>query len=159
MPIQEKAMPDKPPDDLLSLIPDALRQALSEHFDARGQPRYRVGQVERWIFEALVPSLADMTDLPLPERDALGKRFTFNDPEEANVARSEDGTVKHVWRLADGQLVESVLIPTRRRLTLCISSQAGCALGCTFCATGWGGFDRQLTSGEIVSQYRASRRW
>jgi 23S rRNA (adenine2503-C2)-methyltransferase len=52
-----------------------------------------------------------------------------------------------------------VLIPTEKRLTLCISSQAGCAMGCTFCATGWGGFDRQLTAGEIVAQYRASRRW
>jgi 23S rRNA (adenine2503-C2)-methyltransferase len=67
--------------------------------------------------------------------------------------------VKHLWRLRDGQLVESVLIPKERRLTLCISSQAGCAMGCTFCATGWGGFDRQLTPGEIVGQYRASRRW
>jgi 23S rRNA (adenine2503-C2)-methyltransferase len=67
--------------------------------------------------------------------------------------------VKHLWRLSDGQLVESVLIPTDSRLTLCISSQAGCAMGCTFCATGWGGFDRQLTPGEIVGQYRASRRW
>jgi 23S rRNA (adenine2503-C2)-methyltransferase len=55
--------------------------------------------------------------------------------------------------------VESVLIPTSERLTLCISSQAGCAMGCTFCATGWGGFDRQLSAGEIVAQYRASRRW
>jgi 23S rRNA (adenine2503-C2)-methyltransferase len=67
--------------------------------------------------------------------------------------------VKHLWRLHDGHVVESVLIPTESRLTLCISSQAGCAMGCTFCATGWGGFDRQLSAGEIVGQYRASRRW
>jgi 23S rRNA (adenine2503-C2)-methyltransferase len=100
-----------------------------------------------------------MTDLPLPEREALAGAFGFAEAGEATVQRSRDGTVKHVWRLGDGALVESVLIPTDRRLTLCISSQAGCAMGCTFCATGWGGFDRQLSAGEIVAQYRASRRW
>lgn len=152
-------MPPDGRDDLLSLPPDVLRDALAGHFQARGQPLYRVGQVERWIFEALVPSLADMSDLPRAEREALAERFTLGEAEAERVAVSADGTVKHVWRLGDGELVESVLIPTERRLTLCLSSQAGCAMGCTFCATGWGGFDRQLTAGEIVAQYRASRRW
>jgi 23S rRNA (adenine2503-C2)-methyltransferase len=152
-------MAEQSRDDLLSLPPDALRRVLSDHFGERNQPSYRVGQVERWIFDALAPSVAEMSDLPRAEREALADRFTLREAEQANVARSADGTVKHVWRLADGELVESVLIPTARRLTLCISSQAGCAMGCTFCATGWGGFDRQLTSGEIVAQYRASRRW
>ena len=147
------------PIDLLSLVPDELRQALAEHFRERGQPSYRAGQVERWVFERLAASIADMSDLPLAEREALASRYTLGEAAEATVQRSSDGTVKHVWRLADGELVESVLIPTERRLTLCISSQAGCAMGCTFCATGWGGFDRQLTAGEIVAQYRASRRW
>jgi 23S rRNA (adenine2503-C2)-methyltransferase len=100
-----------------------------------------------------------MTDLPRVEREAIAEAFTFEEASAARVERSSDGTVKHVWRLADGELVESVLIPTKERLTLCISSQAGCAMGCTFCATGWGGFDRQLSAGEIVAQYRASRRW
>jgi 23S rRNA (adenine2503-C2)-methyltransferase len=145
--------------DLLSLPPDELRRALSDHLRERGQPSYRVGQVERWILDALAPSIDAMSDLPLAERVALAERFTLGEPEEARVQRSADGTVKHVWRLADGELVESVLIPTERRLTLCISSQAGCAMGCTFCATGWGGFDRQLSAGEIVAQFRASRRW
>ena len=145
--------------DLLSLPPEALRSALAEHFASRGQPSYRAVQVERWIYESPARSLGDMTDLPRAERDALGDVFTLDEASEARVQRSSDGTVKHVWRLADGELVESVLIPTDERLTLCISSQAGCAMGCTFCATGWGGFDRQLTAGEIVAQYRASRRW
>jgi 23S rRNA (adenine2503-C2)-methyltransferase len=152
-------MPDTPRADLLSLAPDALRRALAEHFRERGQPTYRVDQVERWVFESLSPSLEGMTELPRTERDALGEAFGVTEPEQATVARSKDGTVKHVWTLPDGELVESVLIPTEKRLTLCISSQAGCAMGCTFCATGWGGFRRQLTAGEIVSQYRASRRW
>ena len=145
--------------DLLSLPPDALRLVLLDHFQARGQPAYRAGQVERWVYEALAPSIEAMTDLPRAEREALAERFTLSEAAEATVARSQDGTVKHVWRLGDGELVESVLIPTEKRLTLCISSQAGCAMGCTFCATGWGGFRRQLSAGEIVAQYRASRRW
>lgn len=145
--------------DLLSLTPAELDASLREHFAARGQPAYRAGQVASWLYRSLARSFEEMTDLPAAERAALAERFAIAEPEAAEVARSRDGTVKHLWRLADGELVESVLIPTDRRLTLCISSQAGCAMGCTFCATGWGGFDRQLTAGEIVSQYRASRRW
>jgi 23S rRNA (adenine2503-C2)-methyltransferase len=152
-------MPSDDRRDLLSLTPTELREALRSHFDRRGQPGYRVDQVERWIFDGAARSVSEMTDLPLAERRALAEAFELAEPEVASVARSEDGTVKHLWRLADGELVESVLIPTDRRLTLCISSQAGCAMGCTFCATGWGGFRRQITAGEIVSQYRASRRW
>lgn len=149
----------EPLPDLISLTPDDLRAALAAHFASRGQPAYRVGQVERWIYESLAPSTDEMTNLPAEEREALGNAFRLDEAEAATIQRSEDGTVKHLWRLSDGVSVESVLIPTDRRLTLCISSQAGCAMGCTFCATGWGGFERQLTAGEIVSQYRASRRW
>ena len=145
--------------DLLSLTPDDLRSALEDHFAQRGQPEYRVGQVTKWLYERLAGSIDEMTDLSVTERDTLSESFTVAEPEVARVEISKDETVKHLWRLADGELVESVLIPTKKRLTLCISSQAGCAMGCTFCATGWGGFDRQLTAGEIVTQYRASRRW
>jgi 23S rRNA (adenine2503-C2)-methyltransferase len=145
--------------DLLSLTPDELRAVLTAHFAGRGQPKYRAGQVERWLYERLARSADEMTDLPEGERTALAEAFRIAEPVAQTVQRSSDGTVKHLWRLEDGELVESVLIPTDRRLTLCISSQAGCAMGCTFCATGWGGFDRQLTAGEIVGQYRASRRW
>ena len=152
-------MPPTQAIDVLSLTPDDLGRALAEHFEARGQPPYRPAQVKRWIYEGLAPSIEDMTDLPFREREALAERFALVEAETAQIALSEDGTVKHLWRLADGELIESVLIPTKKRMTLCISSQAGCAIACTFCATGWGGFHRQLTAGEIVSQYRASRRW
>jgi 23S rRNA (adenine2503-C2)-methyltransferase len=145
--------------DLLSLPPDDLGTVLAGHFEARGQPTYRVDQVKKWIFEECVPTIAGMSNLPAAEREALEAAFSLVEPTADTVSRSSDGTVKHLWRLADGELVESVLIPTTDRLTLCISSQAGCAMGCTFCATGWAGFQRQLTAGEIVSQYRASRRW
>jgi len=143
-------MAETPRADLLSLPPDALRRTLTQHFRGRGQPAYRAGQVERWIVERLAPSLEVMTDLPRVEREALAERYELAEAEVHTVARSEDGTVKHVWRLSDGELIESVLIPTNHRLTLCISSQAGCAMGCTFCATGRLGFTRNLQAWEIV---------
>ena len=100
-----------------------------------------------------------MTELPSAERDALSGAFDMTAPSPARVQVSADGTAKHLWRMADGELVESVLIPSADRLTLCISSQAGCAMACAFCATGWSGYRRNLTAGEIVAQYRGARRW
>jgi 23S rRNA (adenine2503-C2)-methyltransferase len=99
------------------------------------------------------------TDLPHAERTALAEAFRLTILETERVSTSSDGTAKHLWRLDDGELIESVLIPSRDRLTLCISSQAGCAMACTFCATGWMGFERQLSAGEIVAQYRQARLW
>jgi 23S rRNA (adenine2503-C2)-methyltransferase len=148
-----------PKTDLIGLVPDDAGAALREHFAARGQPAYRVKQVLHWLYARPVFSFAEMTDLPLAEREALAEAFALTAPEPARVSRSVDGTAKHLWRLADGELIESVLIPTPTRLTLCISSQAGCAMACTFCATGWAGYDRQLTTGEIVAQYRGARAW
>ncbi len=152
-------MSDSPRTDLLSLEPEALHETLAAHFRGRGQPAYRARQVARWLYQGDAATWDEMTDLPLAERAALAEAFAIAEPVPERVAVSRDGTVKHLWRLHDGQLVESVLIPSPPRLTLCISSQAGCAMGCTFCATGWGGFSRQLTPGEIVGQFRASRRW
>ncbi len=145
--------------DLVGLLPQEARSALEEHFAARGQPRYRVGQVLKWLLEQDALSFAEMSNLSIEERAALAERFRFTAPEPARTSRSEDGTAKHLWRLQDGELIESVLIPAEQRLTLCISSQAGCAMACTFCATGWMGYQRQLSAGEIVAQYRGARAW
>ncbi|MDR0786849.1 MAG: 23S rRNA (adenine(2503)-C(2))-methyltransferase RlmN [Gemmatimonadota bacterium] len=145
--------------DLIGSLPDETRELLLAHFAARKQPAYRAGQILRWIYERLAVSFDEMSDLPRAEREALSEAFSLTVPEEARVSRSTDGTAKHLWRLKDGELVESVLIPSRSRLTLCISSQAGCAMACTFCATGWMGYNRQLSTGEIVAQYRQARRW
>ena len=145
--------------DLAGLLPEEAAEALAQHFAGRGQPRYRAGQVVKWLYERLALSFDEMTDLPAAEREALKEAFTLCAPAVAKLSRSVDGTAKHLWRLGDGELIESVLIPTPRRLTLCISSQAGCAMACTFCATGWAGYRRQLTAGEIVAQYRGARRW
>ena len=141
------------------MTPAELGEALGGHFRARGQPAYRARQVEGWVYAGAARSLADMTNLPLAERTALHDAFRFDEPALDTVSVSSDGSAKHLWRLAGGEVVESVLIPVRGRLTLCISSQAGCALACRFCATGWSGFGRQLTAAEIAGQYRASARW
>jgi 23S rRNA (adenine2503-C2)-methyltransferase len=145
--------------DILGIEPDALKEELTRFFAERRQPSYRADQVVRWIFQRDAQGFGAMSDLPKPEREALAERYVLEEPATERLAVSVDGTAKHVWRLADGELVESVLIPAAERLTLCISSQAGCAVGCTFCATGWSGFRRHLTAGEIVAQFRASRRW
>src|SRR3712207_518059 len=136
------------------LPPEEAEAPPVEPLARRGQPRYRAGQVVGWLYERLAFGFEEMSDLPRAERDALAEAFDFTAPEVAKLSRSTDGTAKHLWRLHDGELIESVLIPTSTRLTLCISSQAGCAMACSFCATGWAGYRRQLTAGEIVAQYR-----
>jgi 23S rRNA (adenine2503-C2)-methyltransferase len=147
------------PIDILGLTPEELDTLLSSHFSERKQPRYRVGQVKDWVFDGLAQDFRGMTNLPKGEREALAECFGIPEGETASVAESADGTVKHLWRMGDRELVESVLIPAEDRLTLCISSQAGCGMGCTFCATGFGGLRRNLTASEIVAQHRASQRW
>jgi 23S rRNA (adenine2503-C2)-methyltransferase len=145
--------------DLLELSQEQVEAALSSHFAARGERGFRVRQVLPWLYERDAMTFDEMTDLPARERAALAEAFTLANPEPARVERSTDGTAKQLWRMADGELLESVLIPSPDRLTLCISSQAGCAMACVFCATGWSGYRRQLTTGEIVAQYRGARRW
>ncbi|MEJ2482217.1 MAG: 23S rRNA (adenine(2503)-C(2))-methyltransferase RlmN [Gemmatimonadota bacterium] len=143
---------------LLGLDPPALRAALADDPEMQGEPGYRLTQITRWIGERRARSFEEMSNLPAELRDRLATRFSLGDAEAAFEARSEDGTIKHLWRLADGVQVESVLIPTSDRVTLCLSSQAGCALGCRFCATGQLGFTRQLSAAEIVEQFRNADR-
>ena len=156
---QERPPVTPDPPNLLGLTPSRLRESLEDHFRRRGQPSYRTSQVEEWLFARGARSFTGMTNLPAVERRALAEALRMDEPREDTVSESADGTVKHLWALRGGEVVESVLIPSGGRLTLCISSQAGCALKCRFCATGWSGFGRQLTPAEIVGQYRASSRW
>ncbi len=151
-------MTTKPP-NLLGLPKPELLDTLREHFRRRGQPEYRAGQVQEWILRRDAMSFSGMTNLPGGERESLRQAFRLLEPKLDTTSISSDGTVKHLWAMEGGEVVESVLIPARDRLTLCISSQAGCALRCQFCATGWSGFRRQLSPAEIVGQYRASARW
>ena len=142
--------------DLLSLTPDAARVALAEWLAARGEPAYRLRQVLPRLWQRPVERWADATDLPAALRADLDASFPLPRLETAAHQVSKDGTEKFLWKLADGEAVESVLIPEGRRRTLCISSQVGCALGCVFCATGRMGWRRDLTAGEITGQVRAS---
>ena len=122
-----------------------------------GEPTYRRDQVWRALWErGQWPT--EMSELPKDLRNELAERVQ---PALQEVTRSEStdgGTTKWLWRLADGSLIETVLMLYPRRATVCVSSQAGCAMGCSFCATGQGGFRRHLTSGEIVEQVVAARR-
>lgn len=145
--------------ELLGLHPRELEARLGEFLEARGEPEYRVAQIRHWSFERRAREFDEMTTLPLELRAELPMRFSLTPLEAAHTARGRDGTVKHLWTLEDGERVESVLIPARGRLTLCLSSQAGCALACRFCATGWFGFRRQLRPAEIVAQYRSATRF
>jgi 23S rRNA (adenine2503-C2)-methyltransferase len=151
------ATTDRP--DLIGMLPEHAAPALQAHFEARGIAAYRVGQTLGRLYDHVALSVDELTELPVAERQALGEAFVWTAPGLARTQVSTDRTAKHLWRMADGELVESVLIPGRDRLTLCISSQAGCAMACTFCATGWSGYRRNLTAGEIVAQYRGARRW
>src|SRR5437773_11734376 len=141
--------------ELLGLTPEAARVALGEWLAARGEPAYRLRQVLRRLWQRPGVSWADATELPATLRTALDEAFPLFRLTLATRQVSTDGTEKFLWTLADGEAIESVLIPEGKRRTLCISSQAGCALGCVFCATGRMGFRRNLSVAEIAGQVRA----
>jgi len=124
--------------------PEALGDLLGD------EPPYRVDQLRDWLYRTPVLSADDMTNLPLAVRDRLGSLWPFRVEMEQSSDRSR--TRKWLFRAQDGAAIEAVLMGYSKRATLCISSQAGCALACTFCATGQFGFERHLEPGEIVAQ-------
>jgi 23S rRNA (adenine2503-C2)-methyltransferase len=118
-----------------------------------GQPAFRARQIRAWLFERGASSVEQMTDLPRALRERLLAETRVGALAVDTEQQSRDGTVKRLYRLGDGQLVESVLMPyDDDRRTACISSQVGCAMGCVFCATGQMGFSRHLSAAEIVEQ-------
>lgn len=118
-----------------------------------GQPRFRARQLWTWMYERGAASFGEMTDLPVALRERLSAEATLGVLALDAEQESADGTRKRLYRLPDGQLIESVLMPyADGRRTACISSQAGCAMGCAFCATGQMGFARHLTAAEIFEQ-------
>lgn len=143
--------------NLLDLTPAAAREQLAAFLVRVGQPGYRAKQIVRHLWQNPAPTFAAMTDLPLPLREQLDEAFTLPRLEIAARQRSNDGTQKFLFRLHDNEAIETVAIPEGDRVTLCISSQAGCALQCAFCATGAMGFTRNLTMFEIAGQVREMR--
>jgi 23S rRNA (adenine2503-C2)-methyltransferase len=139
--------------NLLGLTLPRLVDALGDLAD---RP-YRARQIFAAIHRRGIAEFAAMSDLPAPLRHALAERFSLALPALAERRESDDGTTKYLLRLADGASIESVDIPEAERRTLCLSSQAGCALACTFCVTGHWGAGRNLTAAEIVGQVRVVR--
>lgn len=141
-------------------IKSLLLPELEEHFARLGQPKYRAAQVMRWLYERRVKKFSEMTDLPASLRAALDQEFRFDELKSMRKLGSADTTRKFLFELADGSLIETVLIPaspalygeSSDRRTLCVSSQVGCAYGCKFCASGLEGWSRNLHAGEIVDQ-------
>lgn len=141
-------------ENLLDATPAAAEKRLVAFMSEIGEPAYRARQVVRHLWNAPVASFEDMTALPRALREKLAARFALPRLTLAARQQSADGTEKFLFRLSDGEAIETVAIPEGQRMTFCISSQAGCALRCAFCATGAMGFSRNLLPHEIAGQVR-----
>lgn len=128
------------------------REALLAWLESQGERPFRAEQMLKWLYLRLAEDFDQMTDLSKDFRTLLARHFTIGRLAVDQVRTAADGTRKFLFRLADGQTIESVLMPERNHDTLCVSSQVGCALGCRFCLTGQGGLVRNLTPAEIIGQ-------
>ena len=152
---------------VLADIKSLTRDELAGQFKAWNMPGYRLDQVLNWLYEKRALSWAAMSNLPRSLRDQLSQHYALNTLELVLKQGSRDTTQKFLWKLTDGAMVESVLIPANPALygessdrhTLCVSTQVGCAYGCKFCASGLDGFKRNLRVDEIVEQVLAVERW
>lgn len=125
---------------------------LSEFFVSKGEKAFRAKQVYEWLWKKSATSFDEMTNLSKETRSLLIDNFIINSVKIKQQQKSYDGTIKILFELHDGKIVEGVLIPSEKRVTACISSQVGCALACSFCATGTLGFTRNLDFDEIYDQ-------
>jgi 23S rRNA (adenine2503-C2)-methyltransferase len=138
--------------ELRPLLRDLSPEQLPDIVAALGQPRYRATQLAEWMFAHHAMSWSEMKNLPGAMLTALAERY---DPSSLTLTErqcSQDGTRKFLFTLRDGQSIESVIIPMEHHATFCVSSQVGCAMACSFCATARGGLVRQLSRGEILEQ-------
>jgi len=139
-------MASKP--DIKDLSFEELRLALQES----GEPAFRAKQIFAWLYQRGKTTFGEFTDVPKGFRDKLERTFAIGRMDVAGRFRSADGTQKFLFRLPDGFHVEAVLIPSGKRRTVCLSTQAGCKFTCAFCASGLDGFHRNLTPSEITGQ-------
>ena len=148
-------------------IKSRTREELEAQFKEWGQPAYRVGQLLEWLYERRATGWEAMTNLPKTLREQLRQHYSLRTLELVRKQGARDTTQKFLWKLTDGALIESVLIPANPALygeasdrhTLCVSTQVGCAYGCKFCASGLEGWKRNLRAEEIVEQVLAVERW
>ncbi len=139
--------------DLKNLSPTELEAFIASF----GKERYRSTQILKWLYKKGVHSIDEMTNLSKKFRQELSQVSTLSTLHPIHLEQAKDGTKKFLFQLADGNRIESVLIPDKRRLTLCISTQVGCALGCRFCLTGKNGWKRNLRVSEILNQILSVR--
>ena len=135
-------------------IKDLTKRQLAQWLEDQGVRAFRATQIFKWIYLRQADNFDAMTDLGKSFRDLLAAHFTINRLAPVTIDISGDGTRKYLFQLADGQYIESVLIPEKNHHTLCVSTQVGCAQGCKFCLTAKGGFKRNLSTGEILAQIR-----
>lgn len=147
-------LPDIRPNDITEFSRDELGSWLAEH----SFPAFRVGQIFRWLYRKHATSFDDMTDIAKIARSLLSEYFQISRMAVNDMEISRDGSRKFLFGLHDGNTIETVLIPEKDHYTLCISTQAGCAMGCRFCMTARGGLIRNLTQGEIIGQVLHVRR-
>ena len=134
-------------------IRDITYERLEEYLVSLGEKKFRAKQIWTWLWQKGAGSFEEMSNLSKPLRERLERGFSFHRAEIVQELRSKDTTLKFAIRLHDGKEVEGVLIPSKDRVTACVSSQVGCPLGCAFCATGTMGFIRNLHYSEIVDEY------
>jgi len=137
----------------MKLIHSLSKKEMEAALKDLGVPGFRAKQIWNWLYVNRVNSWDDMANLPIKLRNQLRETFSINSSESVDVSGNISGTLKFLVTFHDGEQVETVLIPARKRYTVCISSQAGCKYGCAFCASGKAGFARNLEPGEIVAQY------
>ncbi|NLM36817.1 MAG: 23S rRNA (adenine(2503)-C(2))-methyltransferase RlmN [Firmicutes bacterium] len=131
------------------------REELEDLVLELGEPRYRARQILDWVYKKGVDDFGQMSNLPVLFQQRLqAQGLVVSAVTPAGAAETADGTKKYLFRLSDGCGVEAVYIPEQKRKTVCFSTQVGCPVGCSFCATGRQGFERNLTAGEIVDQVR-----
>jgi 23S rRNA (adenine2503-C2)-methyltransferase len=133
-------------------IRDLSFDELVKYFEAIGEKAFRATQIFEWIYQKNARCFDDVTNLPKPVREKLKRDFSFEPDTIVEKRVAKDGTTKFLFDLRDHEKIETVLIPTATRTTACVSTQAGCKFGCKFCASGIGGWSRNLTCAEIVTQ-------
>jgi 23S rRNA (adenine2503-C2)-methyltransferase len=139
-------------------IKNLTLEALETYISGLGKERFRAKQIFKWLYQMDATSFGEMTNVSKEFRQTLEETAAISNLVPEVVEASADGTKKYLFRLSDGSTVESVLIPDEGRNTLCISSQVGCAMACSFCLTGTFGLSRNLTTAEIVNQVCAVKR-
>ena len=150
----ERPQATSPRPNLYDLSPEAAAAALAPFV----RPSFRIRQVQEWIYAQGVDSFDSMSNLSKQLRSDLAERFSLAFPiASERTEPAPDGSIKYLFTLEDGALIEAVYMPMGSRTTLCLSSQAGCAVGCTFCVTGFFGAGRNLTPAEIVGQMHRVR--